>query len=254
MLTLGIDTSGAVGVVALGRSGTVIGATELHAHQSQTLLPAIAKLLDAHGVNIGNVDLIGVATGPGGFTSVRVGLATAKGLCLARATPIVGVGSLAVVARSIQGQGVRVVMTRAYRGEVFCAVYSEPEPEPEPEPESATEPVPEPEPEPVPESEPAPASASARALTGLLAPTFGSPLAMLEAAAERVAGPAVLITDIDDKLTLPSDWIRADIHPQPQALLDEINAVYTAQGPADLATLEPQYIKPTDAERARAVT
>ena len=72
------------------------------------------------------LSLVGVCVGPGGFTSIRVGMATAKGLALGLGLPIVGVSSLRVLARSIEGDATiaRVPVMNAYRGDVFAAAYA----------------------------------------------------------------------------------------------------------------------------------
>jgi tRNA threonylcarbamoyladenosine biosynthesis protein TsaB len=66
-----------------------------------------------------------VDIGPGRFTSLRVGLGTAKGLALGLDLPIVGVSSLRVLARAIEGDAalVRVPVMNAYRGDVFAAAH-----------------------------------------------------------------------------------------------------------------------------------
>jgi len=62
--------------------------------QSAELLPRLLELLDAHGRGLDDVGAVAVGTGPGSFTGLRVAMAVAKGLALARRVPIVGVPSL----------------------------------------------------------------------------------------------------------------------------------------------------------------
>ena len=61
------------------------------AHHTRELAPALAGLLERTGAKMDEVKAIGVAVGPGSFTSLRVGLSFAKGLVLARKLPIVGI-------------------------------------------------------------------------------------------------------------------------------------------------------------------
>jgi tRNA threonylcarbamoyladenosine biosynthesis protein TsaB len=77
------------------------------------------------GASREELSLIGVDIGPGRFTSLRVGLGTAKGLALGLDLPIVGVSSLRVLARAIEGDAalVRVPVMNAYRGDVFAAAH-----------------------------------------------------------------------------------------------------------------------------------
>src|SRR5690606_33068886 len=70
------------------------------------------------------LDLLAVGLGPGGFTSVRVGLATAKGLSLARDLPVVGISSLLALARGLSPSGgLSAAFVDAGRGEVYAAFY-----------------------------------------------------------------------------------------------------------------------------------
>lgn len=70
------------------------------ARHTAELAPALNELFQRTGVAIGEIQALGVALGPGSFTSLRVGLAFVKGLALARNLPLVGVQTLDVVAAS----------------------------------------------------------------------------------------------------------------------------------------------------------
>lgn len=124
MRVLAIDTSGDHSVIAV----TVKGELRVERHvrarsrQGETLLPAIEQALDMAELSIAEIDLIGVGLGPGSFTGVRIGVATAKGLALARQTPMVGVRTSRVIARGLFGS-LRVPVIDAHKGEVFVAVY-----------------------------------------------------------------------------------------------------------------------------------
>lgn len=67
-------------------------------HHTAQLAPALAGLLNRSSVTMDMVSALGVAIGPGSFTSLRVGLALVKGLALARQLPVVGVPTLDIVA------------------------------------------------------------------------------------------------------------------------------------------------------------
>lgn len=64
------------------------------------LAPAIASMLSRLGYNIQNLKLLAVATGPGSFTGLRIGMAVAKGIALAGHLPIIGIPTLDIVAES----------------------------------------------------------------------------------------------------------------------------------------------------------
>ena len=70
------------------------------ARHTVELAPAVAEMLGRGGFAIDAVKAIGVAIGPGSFTSLRVGLSFVKGLALARNLPVIGINTLGVVAAS----------------------------------------------------------------------------------------------------------------------------------------------------------
>jgi tRNA threonylcarbamoyladenosine biosynthesis protein TsaB len=93
---LAIDTATSQAVVALGTpDGVLIGAEVWPAGQrhSEELLPRVARLLTGAGLQLEDLVGIVVGTGPGGFTGLRVGLATAKTLAQQLAVPLAGVSS-----------------------------------------------------------------------------------------------------------------------------------------------------------------
>lgn len=88
------------------------------------LAPAIQELLVKTGVPVSELKALGVAIGPGSFTSLRVGLALAKGLALARHIPLVGIPSLDVVARAVPVQDLPLVAClQAGRGRLAVGRY-----------------------------------------------------------------------------------------------------------------------------------
>jgi tRNA threonylcarbamoyladenosine biosynthesis protein TsaB len=79
------------------QSGCVLG-NQSRAHHTAELAPALASLLARTGVKMDEIEALGVALGPGSFTSLRVGLALAKGLALARHLPLIGIPTLDTLA------------------------------------------------------------------------------------------------------------------------------------------------------------
>jgi tRNA threonylcarbamoyladenosine biosynthesis protein TsaB len=86
------------------------------------LAPAIHELLKEAGWAAGDVEAIALATGPGSFTGIRTGLATAKGWATAMGTPIFMVSSLAVMASAIE-RGTAIL--DAGRGEFYAGRYAD---------------------------------------------------------------------------------------------------------------------------------
>lgn len=131
MLILSIDTSTAVGSVALIKDDKVLREKEYTTKGShaEVLLKNVDELLKKCKLDISDIDGFGVAIGPGSFTGLRIGLATAKGLALASNKPIVGISTLKALffsLRSCERTSVRayeiVPCINAYRNEVYTFV------------------------------------------------------------------------------------------------------------------------------------
>jgi tRNA threonylcarbamoyladenosine biosynthesis protein TsaB len=126
LITVAIDTSEARGSIALLRHGEPV-AVAVHADRtdySEWLLPATEQIFQGAGTRIGLADLFAVATGPGSFTGVRVGLTTVKAWCEVYGKPVVGVSRLEALARSETGTaGMVAAFYDAHRGQIFGGLY-----------------------------------------------------------------------------------------------------------------------------------
>ena len=129
MLLLSTDTSGKSGSVALARDNSA-GACEVievvalaGGTFSTQLVPQIAALLDKHGFAKRDIDAFAVASGPGSFTGLRIGLAAIKALAEILEKPIAPVSLLEAVAVSAKMQGRVVAVLDAGRGELYCGDY-----------------------------------------------------------------------------------------------------------------------------------
>ena len=127
MRVLGIETSTSQAAAALVESGRAV-ASRTHARPKQSaeqLLPMIAELLAEAGWSRSQLDRIGVSVGPGSFTGLRVGIACAQGLAMGLGLPLVGVTSLAAMARAVPESilGLRCALLDARRSEVFAAAH-----------------------------------------------------------------------------------------------------------------------------------
>ncbi len=119
-----IDTCGAEARVALSVGQRVLAQVMLaRGGGSAEIVDAIAGLLQQSGWQMSALDAVGVVSGPGSFTGVRVGMATAKGLCEATGIRMVAVSRLVVLA---EAQGVRdgLVVLDAGRGELYVGERS----------------------------------------------------------------------------------------------------------------------------------
>ncbi|MGD8606107.1 MAG: tRNA (adenosine(37)-N6)-threonylcarbamoyltransferase complex dimerization subunit type 1 TsaB [Myxococcales bacterium] len=205
MKILCIDTATESGLVAVACDDRTRASVRWRSagRHGENLLGYIESALSDASVSRGDVSGIGVVTGPGGFTSLRVGLATAKGLALGLDLPIFPLSSLRVMARSIRAPegSVRVPVMKAYRGEVFAAAYVERDGD----------------------------------LDELVEPRSGHPTKVLQEIRDAVGVRPISAWTEEDRVT-------AD------ALVQEARFVIRTEGAADLASLEPRYLRPSDAK------
>ncbi len=126
MITLGIDTSGNYCAAALHRAedDEILAeiSEDIGRGHAERLMDVIASTLDAAQLDYDSVTRIAASAGPGSFTGVRVGLATARGLALGLSVPAVGVNTLAAHRRAAGYKNLLVVVD-ARRGEAYCQVF-----------------------------------------------------------------------------------------------------------------------------------
>ena len=129
MLVLALDTTTRAGSVAVVKDELVLleragDAARTHAER----LPAeILSALSDVGASLGDVDLFAVASGPGSFTGLRIGIATIQGLALATSRSVVAISALEALAHLASvdraAGDVIAVWMDAYRREVYSALY-----------------------------------------------------------------------------------------------------------------------------------
>ncbi len=128
MIVLGIETATElVGVCVADDDGpracTWVTGGRRHA---ETLAPAVTHTLELAGIGLGELSTIAVDVGPGLFTGLRVGVATAKGLAQGLGVGLLGIGSLWLLAAAARDGGCQTTITAvidARRSEVFTAEY-----------------------------------------------------------------------------------------------------------------------------------
>ncbi|MEX0700851.1 MAG: tRNA (adenosine(37)-N6)-threonylcarbamoyltransferase complex dimerization subunit type 1 TsaB [Planctomycetales bacterium] len=127
MLTLGIETSGRGGEVALLRGDELLGSRSLSAagrRHAQTLVSEMAGLWGDAGIGPAELEAVAVSIGPGSFTGLRVGVVCAKTLAYAVRRPLAAVDTfLAVAAQSPAGIDRVQVISDAQRGELYLGRY-----------------------------------------------------------------------------------------------------------------------------------
>jgi tRNA threonylcarbamoyladenosine biosynthesis protein TsaB len=112
--------------VALAEDAGILRERELPPAREhlENLALMIDDLLEDAGIDLSAVDGFAVATGPGSFSGIRVGMAVLKGMALALGKPLIGVSSLEILAeRTLDQEQTGVALIDARRNEVYAAVY-----------------------------------------------------------------------------------------------------------------------------------
>lgn len=126
MKILAIESSGMTASVAVMQEDRLIGVYSVNNKKthSQTLLPMIDEIVKKTQTDLNNLDAIAVSAGPGSFTGLRIGSATAKGLGLALDKPIVTVPTLEAMAYNYAGSDkVICPMMDARRQRAYTGIY-----------------------------------------------------------------------------------------------------------------------------------
>lgn len=127
MKILGIDSSGNVGSVAYVSDGVVISEYTLNNKKthSQTLLPMIDDMVKKAEINLDELDAIAISQGPGSFTGLRIGSATAKGIAYVKDIPIVPVYTTEALCYNLYGEiGLICPIMDARRGQVYTGIFN----------------------------------------------------------------------------------------------------------------------------------
>lgn len=229
-LILALETGTPVASVALvgpGGAPRLARASDARNH-GPTLVATLRELLGSAGVGPGDLDAVACGRGPGSFTGLRIGLATAKGLCFALGVPLLLPSSLEALARAVVGPALVATCLDARRKELFVAAY---EVAPGAPPRERLAPA------------ALPAAEAARRLAGLapeaLVTLVGNGVPLYRDALAAGLGP---------RARFPEDAPRT---PDARHVADAARALLAAGQVADLATAEPEYLRPSDAEQLR---
>jgi tRNA threonylcarbamoyladenosine biosynthesis protein TsaB len=126
MRILAFDTSGTSTAVAVTDGERVLAEDDSAASErhGELLLPRISALLASARVALSEIELVAVGVGPGSFTGLRIGIATAKGLGIATGVRLLGVSSLRALARGAgEHEALLLAAADAGKGEVYAAAY-----------------------------------------------------------------------------------------------------------------------------------
>lgn len=126
-----IETSQQIASVALIKHGVCVKevASASQKEHASFLQPAIQNILYASGITLHEIDAVAVSIGPGSYTGLRVGLASAKGICFAGNKPLITINTLHIMADVCRGTILNnkdiyiAPMIDARRNEVFTGVY-----------------------------------------------------------------------------------------------------------------------------------
>ncbi|GAA4301281.1 tRNA (adenosine(37)-N6)-threonylcarbamoyltransferase complex dimerization subunit type 1 TsaB [Compostibacter hankyongensis] len=123
-----IDTSGAQASVCLARDGAVTASVsgDSRKDHAAATVPFIRQLLEDSGLGPEQLSAVAVSAGPGSYTGLRVGVATAKGLCYTWGIPLIPINTLKMMAQGVrppEPEGLLCPMIDARRQEVYTALY-----------------------------------------------------------------------------------------------------------------------------------
>ncbi len=227
MRILAIESSSLVASVAIVEDGVTLAeySANFKKTHSQTLLPMIDSMVDLLGLDLNTIDAIAVSGGPGSFTGLRIGSATAKGLGLALKKPLIHIPTLDGTAYNLYGaSGLICPIMDARRNQVYTGIYRF-----EREFEVVME-------------------QDAMDMNDLIR--------RLNEMGERVIflgdGVPVYEKAIREQMTVPFDFAPAQMNRQRAASVAALGAVYFAEGKTETAEAHgPDYLRKSQAERER---
>ena len=126
MRILALDTCLAACSVAIWQDGMVLARDwqPMQRGHAEALLPMLENVRTQAGLDYAAFDRLAVSIGPGSFAGVRVGLAAARGICVARNLPLVGVNTLELMAAAIAGDAPIGVALDARNDQVYFQVFA----------------------------------------------------------------------------------------------------------------------------------
>ncbi len=127
MNILALSTTSSSGSIAIYKEDQIsyINHLDIKITHSERLLPQIDAGLKNSKIEISDIDLVTIANGPGSFTGVRIGLATAKGICMAHNIPLLPINTLELLANNVAFSNRNILaIIDARMSEAYAALYS----------------------------------------------------------------------------------------------------------------------------------
>lgn len=229
MKILALDSSGLVASVAVTEDDNLLAEYTVNYKKthSQTLLPMLDEISRMIELDLESIDAIAVAAGPGSFTGLRIGSATAKGLGLALSKPLIGVPTVEALAYNLYDvPGLICPIMDARRRQVYTGLYSFEQHQMKTVKEQTAMGIEE--------------------LTEELNQKNQSVIFLGD-------GVAVYRDTIKEKLTVPFDFAPVHLNKQRAGAVAALGARYYAEGKTETAREhQPEYLRVSQAERERA--
>ena len=228
MRILALDSSGLVATVAIVEDDQTIAEYTVNYKKthSQTLLPMLDEIVKMTEFDLSTVDAIAVAGGPGSFTGLRIGSATAKGLGLALNKPLIHVPTVDGMAYNLFGcTGLICPMMDARRNQVYTGIYRFKD--------------------------------EFEIVEEQMAIAVQELIEKLNACGEKVTflgdGVPVYAKQLEEGLTVPYSFAPAHVNRQSAAAVGTLGMKYFVEGKTETAREhQPDYLRVSQAERERA--
>ena len=229
MKILGLDSSGIVASVAIVEDDVLIAEYTVNYKKthSQTLLPMLDEIANMTELDLNSIDAIAVAAGPGSFTGLRIGSATAKGLGLALKKPLIAIPTVEGLAYNLYDiSGLICPIMDARRKQVYTGIYRF-------------------------------TDHQLKVVEDQMAVPMETVIEKLNQYGEAVTflgdGVPVFHELIAEKMTVPYSFAPAHVNKQRAAAVAALGEIYYRQGKTETAMEHvPDYLRVSQAERERA--
>ena len=229
MKILGLDSSGIVASVAIVEDDVLIAEYTVNYKKthSQTLLPMLDEIAKMTELDLNSIDAIAVAAGPGSFTGLRIGSATAKGLGLALKKPLIAIPTVEGLAYNLYDiSGLICTIMDARRKQVYTGIYRF-------------------------------TDHQLKVVEDQMAVPMETVIEKLNQYGEAVTflgdGVPVFHELIAEKMTVPYSFAPAHVNKQRAAAVAALGEIYYRQGKTETAMEHvPDYLRVSQAERERA--